>query len=42
VIATGNPGCAIQLAASLRRLGRADIPIVHPVELLAGSGKARS
>ncbi len=36
VIATGNPGCALQLAASLRRLGRGDLPIVHPVQLLAG------
>jgi glycolate oxidase iron-sulfur subunit len=34
VIATGNPGCALQLAASLRRLGRGDLPIVHPVQLL--------
>ena len=34
VIATGNPGCALQLAASLRRLGRDDLPIVHPVQLL--------
>jgi glycolate oxidase iron-sulfur subunit len=34
VIATGNPGCALQVAASLRRLGRGDLPIVHPVQLL--------
>jgi glycolate oxidase iron-sulfur subunit len=34
VIATGNPGCALQLAASLRRLGRGELPIVHPVQLL--------
>jgi glycolate oxidase iron-sulfur subunit len=34
LIATANPGCALQLAASLRRLGRGDLPIVHPVELL--------
>ena len=34
VIATANPGCALQLAASLRRLGRGDLPIVHPVQLL--------
>jgi len=33
LIATGNPGCALQLAASLRRLGRGDLPIVHPVQL---------
>ena len=35
VIATANPGCALQLAASLRQLGHPDIPIVHPTELLA-------
>jgi len=35
VVATANPGCALQLAASLRRLGRGDLRIVHPVELLA-------
>ncbi len=34
VIATANPGCALQLAASLRQLGH-EIPIVHPAELLA-------
>jgi glycolate oxidase iron-sulfur subunit len=34
MIATANPGCALQLAASLRRAGRGDLPIVHPVELL--------
>lgn len=35
VIATANPGCALQLAASLRSLGHGDIPIVHPAELVA-------
>ncbi len=35
VLATANPGCALQLAAALRRLGRPDLPIVHPVELVA-------
>jgi glycolate oxidase iron-sulfur subunit len=34
IVATANPGCALQLAASLRRLGRGDLRIVHPVELL--------
>jgi glycolate oxidase iron-sulfur subunit len=39
VVATANPGCALQLAASLRRLGRGDLPIVHPVELMvSGAG----
>ena len=35
VVATANPGCAVQLAAALHRLGRSDLPIVHPVELVA-------
>jgi glycolate oxidase iron-sulfur subunit len=35
VVATANPGCAVQLQAALRRLGRRDVPIVHPVELVA-------
>jgi glycolate oxidase iron-sulfur subunit len=34
VVATANPGCALQLGAALRRLGRGDLAIVHPVELL--------
>jgi glycolate oxidase iron-sulfur subunit len=37
VVATANPGCALQLAAALRDLGRGDLPVVHPVELLSGS-----
>jgi len=35
MIATANPGCAVQLQAALRRLGRADLRIVHPAELVA-------
>jgi glycolate oxidase iron-sulfur subunit len=35
LVATANPGCAVQLAAALRRLGRADLRIAHPVELVA-------
>jgi glycolate oxidase iron-sulfur subunit len=35
VVATANPGCAVQLQAALRRLGRGDLRIVHPVELVA-------
>jgi glycolate oxidase iron-sulfur subunit len=38
LVATANPGCALQLAASLRRLGRDDLRIVHPVELLVQPG----
>lgn len=33
VVATGNPGCMMQIAASLRAAG-SDLPVVHPVELL--------
>lgn len=35
-IATGNPGCMLQIAAAGRRLGY-DWPILHPVELLDAS-----
>jgi glycolate oxidase iron-sulfur subunit len=35
MVATANPGCALQLAAAFRRAGRADLRIVHPVELVA-------
>lgn len=33
VVATGNPGCIMQIGAGLRAAGRF-IPVVHPVELL--------
>ena len=33
MIATGNPGCMLQLAAGLRAAGH-PIPVVHPIELL--------
>ncbi|MBI2401995.1 MAG: 4Fe-4S dicluster domain-containing protein [Gemmatimonadetes bacterium] len=32
-VATGNPGCVMQIGAGLRAAGR-DIPVLHPVELL--------
>ena len=35
VVATANPGCAVQLAAALRRSGARDLRIVHPAELVA-------
>ena len=35
VVATANPGCAVQLQAALRRLGRGDLRIAHPAELVA-------
>ena len=33
VVATGNPGCQMQIGAGLLAAG-ADIPVVHPVELV--------
>jgi glycolate oxidase iron-sulfur subunit len=41
VIAAANPGCALQIAAHTRALGR-ELPVVHPVELLARSLGAES
>ncbi len=32
-VATGNPGCVMQIGAGLRAAGR-PVPVVHPVELL--------
>ena len=37
VVATANPGCALQLAAAFRRSGRPDLAVLHPVELVARS-----
>jgi glycolate oxidase iron-sulfur subunit len=37
IIATANPGCAIQIAAALRRAGHPGLPIVHPAELVAAA-----
>jgi glycolate oxidase iron-sulfur subunit len=33
IVATGNPGCLLQLQAALERSGRA-IPVVHTIQLL--------
>jgi glycolate oxidase iron-sulfur subunit len=33
-VVTGNPGCMLQLAAGLRARGRADVPVLHIVEVL--------
>ena len=38
IIATGNPGCILQIAAAGRRLGH-DWKIVHPIELIDRSIK---
>jgi glycolate oxidase iron-sulfur subunit len=34
VVASGNPGCTMQIAAGLAELGRTDVRVVHPIELL--------
>jgi glycolate oxidase iron-sulfur subunit len=39
-IAAANPGCALQIAAHLERLGR-PLPVHHPMELLAASIEGR-
>ena len=36
MIATGNPGCTLQIAAAAQALGH-DWPIVHPIELVDAS-----
>jgi glycolate oxidase iron-sulfur subunit len=33
VVATGNPGCIMQIGAGVR-LARLDVKVIHPVELL--------
>ena len=40
LVATGNPGCIMQIGAGLRARGIA-IPVVHPVEILAWSYEKR-
>jgi glycolate oxidase iron-sulfur subunit len=40
-VVTGNPGCMLQLAAGLRTRGRADIPVLHVVEVLDRALSAR-
>jgi glycolate oxidase iron-sulfur subunit len=39
-VATGNPGCLMQIGAGLRRTGSAAVAI-HPVDLLDASYAAR-
>src|ERR671917_407289 len=34
MIVTSNPGCTLQLQASLKKMGRDGIPMVHPMEVL--------
>jgi hypothetical protein len=40
-LVTGNPECMLQLAAGLRSRGRADIPVLHLVEVLDRALSAR-
>jgi glycolate oxidase iron-sulfur subunit len=40
-VVTGNPGCMLQIAAGLRSRGRADIPVLHVVEVLDRALSAR-
>lgn len=41
VVATGNPGCLLQLQSALARMGRR-IPVVHTIQLLDASLTGRS
>ncbi|MBS1795893.1 MAG: 4Fe-4S dicluster domain-containing protein [Acidobacteria bacterium] len=34
VLATGNPGCHLQIAAGMKQLEKTDLEVCHPVELL--------
>jgi glycolate oxidase iron-sulfur subunit len=34
IVATGNPGCILQIAYGLQRAGLKDIEVLHPIELL--------
>ena len=40
IIATGNPGCTLQLRAACAKLGTAR-PVLHPMEILDASIKRR-
>lgn len=41
VVATGNPGCVMQIGAALRMTPGPTLPVVHPVELLDESYRRR-
>jgi glycolate oxidase iron-sulfur subunit len=41
VVATGNPGCLLQLQSSLARAGR-KTPVVHTIQLLDASLRGQS
>jgi glycolate oxidase iron-sulfur subunit len=40
VVVTGNPGCILQLQASLQRVGKS-IPVLHTIQLLDSSIRGR-
>ena len=37
MIVTSNPGCMLQIQASLKRMGHAELPTAHPMEVLDAS-----
>ena len=37
MIVTSNPGCMLQIQASLKKMGHAEIPMAHPMEVLDAS-----
>ena len=41
MVATANPGCAMQLASGMASAGR-PTPVVHPIELLEEASRPRS
>jgi glycolate oxidase iron-sulfur subunit len=40
MIVTSNPGCMLQIQASLKKMGRDGLPMAHPVEVLDASLRA--
>jgi glycolate oxidase iron-sulfur subunit len=40
IVATANPGCAMQLAAGLQEAGF-DVPVIHPIELIEEASRPR-
>jgi glycolate oxidase iron-sulfur subunit len=39
-VASANPGCTMQISAGLRAVGRADVEVVHPIQLLDRAERA--
>ncbi|MGI9048150.1 MAG: (Fe-S)-binding protein [Rubrobacteraceae bacterium] len=37
MIVTSNPGCMLQIQASLKKMGHAELPMAHPMEVLDAS-----